>query len=283
MVKTLEIVNEDYQSVLYTEDTLIPKTLPNTKKATFSISLPSHGNPRVFAPIGTGFFVSKTGVFLTAAHVITQDNLPNGVPRSDLSSAWLRKETKEIADSPIICDTISLLKQFPDLDIAVLQVDFQANKNKDWLNNANGFPFISPSHSMLEDGTPVYAFGYPLSSASIIQNSPQVVVSTQALCPRTTSCIVSSSIEKTKMFTSASDARVFVLDKALNYGNSGGPIVCTSTGRVHGLCSHFQPVQYTQTQVGLPPIMVASNYGIVTSLANRDIVNFLTQLGVIFK
>ncbi len=53
---------------------------------------------------------------------------------------------------------------------------------------------------------------------------------------------MSSTLEKTKMLMSSGDEKIYVLDKALNYGNSGGPIVAAETGRVHALCSRFQPV-----------------------------------------
>jgi S1-C subfamily serine protease len=52
----------------------ITRTLANSQAATFCIELPNslqHGMP---TPTGTGFFVSPDGYFVTAAHVITENN-----------------------------------------------------------------------------------------------------------------------------------------------------------------------------------------------------------------
>jgi serine protease Do len=83
---------------------------------------------------------------------------------------------------------------------------------------------------------------------------------------RTTSAIIASTLEHTKMIQTADDAQVYVLDKALNYGNSGGPIVATESGRAFAVCSRFQPV--VVPQVGGGTVWVPSLYGVVTSIAN---------------
>lgn len=87
------------------------------------------------------------------------------------------------------------------------------------------------------------------------------------------------------MVMSDEDPKVYVLDKALNYGNSGGPIVATETGRVHALCSHFQSVFVPQHHLkdtnGNPmQVMLPSLYGVVSSLSNRQILDLLRSLSV---
>lgn len=77
------------------------------------------------------------------------------------------------------------------------------------------------------------------------------------------------------MVMTANDPKAYVLDKALNYGNSGGPILSVATWHVHALCSRFQPVyvpqQHMQDKNGnFPFIMIPSLYGIVSSLGNRQ-------------
>jgi hypothetical protein len=73
----------------------------------------------------------------------------------------------------------------------------------------------------------------------------------------------------------------YVLDRALNYGNSGGPIVAAETGRVHAVCSRFQPVRIPQPHLkGEPLIMVPSLYGMVSSLGRQLVLEALKKRGI---
>jgi hypothetical protein len=81
------------------------------------------------------------------------------------------------------------------------------------------------------------------------------------------------------MVITSADARVYVLDKALNYGNSGGPIVAVDSGRVHAVCSRFQPLTVPQAHLNVY-IRVPSLYGIVSSLENLPVLQLLDSLGV---
>lgn len=264
---------------------MIRQTLPNTQAATFCVELPNvqkHGMP---TPSGTGFFVSPDGCFITAAHVITENNNANGPVRKDLNQTWLMKETRLPGAPPgTMCQAVSFGHVIPHLDFALLKVDFAANANKAWLNGKSEFPFLSVSRRQLEEGESVYSFGYPLSSA-IARDLGAVVVGEESLCPRVTSAIISSTIEQTKMLITGDDPKVYVLHKALNYGNSGGPIVSAETGNVHALCSRFQPVFVPQPHLrdaneNPMPIIMPSLYGVVSSLGNPQILALLNQLNV---
>jgi len=85
-------------------------------------------------PTGTGFFVSRDGWFVTAAHVI---KVPGGdAIRSDVSNGWLQKEL--VLPSPEAGSTWGTPGcQWPDVDfvddaadIALLKVDFGRNAAK---------------------------------------------------------------------------------------------------------------------------------------------------------
>ncbi len=264
---------------------MIRKTLTNTQAATFCVELPNTQKSGMPTPIGTGFFVSPDGWFITAAHVITEDNNANGPVRKDLNQAWLIKETR-LAKTPFrpICQAVSFCDVIPHLDLALLKVDFAANASKEWLAGKSEFPFLNVSQRQLEEGESVYSFGYPLSSAKA-QDLRSMVVCQDSICPRVTSAIISSTIVQTNTITTARDPKIYVLDKALNYGNSGGPIVSAESGKVHALCSRFQPVYVPQLHLrdkNGDPMLIAmpSLYGVVSSLGNPEILALLKKLNV---
>jgi hypothetical protein len=265
---------------------MIRKSLRIVQEATFCIELPSEEDYGMPTPTGTGFFISPDGWLVTAAHVISKNGATDGEPRDDMNNAWLMKESKT-AGPGAMCQFISLVSVehiIPQLDFAILKVDFAKNSNKEWLRNRTDFPYIQVSTRQLEMGEPVYSFGYPLSYARA-QKLGHAIIGTSSLSPRVTSAIVASDFDKTKMVMSDADPKYYVLDKALNYGNSGGPIVSTDTGHVHALCSRFQPVNVPQphlkdSQGSLLHIMIPSLYGVVSSLSNKPIIDLLTKLNV---
>lgn len=264
---------------------MIRQTLPATQAATFCVLLPNTQQQGMPTPAGTGFFVSPDGWFVTAAHVITENQKSDGPVRQDLAQSWLMKETRIPGGMPgAMCQSVSLGHVIARLDFALLKVDFAANANKAWLVGKTEFPFLGVSRRDLDEGESVYSFGYPLSDA-FAQSQGSVTIGTTSLCPRVTSAIVSSTFEATRMLITQGDPKVYVLDKALNYGNSGGPIVSSQTGRVHALCSRFQPVYVPQPHLRDPkgnalPVFIPSLYGVVSSLGNPEIQSLLQQLHV---
>jgi S1-C subfamily serine protease len=264
---------------------MIRKTLKATQLATYSVDLPNPNMMDMPSPAGTGFFVSPDGWFVTAAHVITQNNRSDGPVRPDIEKAWLMKEARPGEFTSGMCQAIKFEYIDPTTDFALLKVDFAANANKEHLKGLSGFPLIEVSSRELEEGEPVYSFGYPLSESSLILQTPEMSFAHAAHSPRVTSAIVASTMESTKMVSSPEDIKVYVLDKALNYGNSGGPIVASDTGKVHAICSRFQPVRIPQNhlkdQQGNPLwITIPSLYGVVSSLGNQGILEQLRSRGV---
>jgi S1-C subfamily serine protease len=219
-------------------------------------------------PAGTGFFIHASGLFVTAWHV---------VEGADISDIWLMKETV-VGQPPAMLQWPELVKTWPEYDLALLKLDFVRNANKAFLQGVNAFPFIDAVFDPQEDGTPVYAFGYPLPERNLLEKSPDgSLVAHTGLGPRTTSAIISSSLEMTRPFRSVSDPIFYVFDKALNYGNSGGPIVLTESGRVIAVCVRFQPLFVPQQGGG--SVLVPSLYGVASSLSNirSDLAPLLVQ------
>jgi len=263
---------------------MIRKTLSRTKEATFAIELPNPDYNGMPVPMGTGFFVSPEGWFVTAAHVITETNQPDGPPRTDFDQWWLRKEARP-GEFASVYTGISLSWVDPPTDFALLRVSLEANAKKESLRGKAGFPYVEISYRSLDEGEPVYAFGYPLPLVSYFDKTPVRTIGHVSLCPRTTSAVISSNIESTKMIATAGDVQAYVLDKALNYGNSGGPVVATETGRVHAICSRFQsmlvPQEHLTDQQGRKLLIsIPSLYGVVTSLANPSIIEKLREVDV---
>ena len=134
-------------------------------------------------------------------------------------------------------------------------------------------PFIAVSERWLEEGDPVYAFGFPLPSYKKLPvGTANVELS---LNSRITSAIVS-----------AKEGAHYVLDKALNYGNSGGPIVSVDTGRVEAFCSRFQPVHIPQYHLSVDPlnpvcIIIPSLYSYVVSLSHAPMQEEFAKRGII--
>jgi serine protease Do len=279
---------------------MIRRTLRQTQAATFSIDLPNPTLQGMPFPNGTGFFISPDGWFVTAAHVVcAEDSSGKQIPRNDLDQAFLAQLTDANPPDENLCQFVSLEYLDLETDFALLRVDFQKNAAKEWLKGRSGFPYIQVSKRPLVPGEPVYAFGYPLprpenlSGKSIpsgdlqvqFSRNPNMVIGGVIRCPRTTSAIVASDIKAVGSVVATTDPISYVLDKALNYGNSGGPILSSETGKVHALCSEFQPVGIPQPQLSPDPsnpisIVIPSLYGVVSSLSNPSIIGELTKRGV---
>ncbi len=195
------------------------------------------------------------------------------------------KEMRGFGGSGAMCQWPELVFEDAVSDLALLKVDFSRNANKDWLSGREGFPHLTISVRALSEGEPVYSFGYPLSTGGVVRAGPAGMVGAMELPPRVTSAIVASTLEKTAMVMSSGDPLYYVLDKALNYGNSGGPVIASETGHVHAFCSRFQPVGIPQHHLldpsGKPLVVyIPSLYGVVSSLANAASLKGFREQGV---
>lgn len=243
---------------------MIRNTLANTKNATFAVIVP-HPDPELHGfpyPKGTAFFVSRQGYFVTARHVLEKSEsdktLYNG-------TAISLTNPEKIAS---LIDGISIIRDWPDFDLVLLKADWEKNKSKAAFQGKTGFDFLEIDFNVIAEGTPVYAFGYPLPEFRI-QGNEKLTVGFHFFCPRVTSAILSSHYEFIgSMRRESRFPKFYIIDKALNYGNSGGPIIVQETGKVVSVCVRFQPVRIRQDRE--TTVVVPSLYGIASSLTNIE-------------
>ena len=93
-----------------------------------------------------------------------------------------------------------------------------------------------------------------------------MLIGVEYLCPRVTSAIISSHHDTIGPISSEALPKWYVIDKALNYGNSGGPIILSETGKAIAVCARFQPVSVPQVKNTY--VTIPSLYSVASSLAN---------------
>ena len=71
----------------------------------------------------------------------------DGKVGSDFDKAWLMKETRILDNPPsgAMCQAVSFGHVVPNLDFALLKVDFQENATKAWLVGKKEFPYLGVS------------------------------------------------------------------------------------------------------------------------------------------
>ncbi len=244
---------------------MIPKTLARTKNATYAVLIP---NPkpeyREFpTPYGTGFFVSEDGYFITARHVLTYEQ---DATEKFFDPAKLRLTKPDIFPPPQIVG-LTLVKEWVKFDLALLKADFAKVKDTNTFKGKNGFGFLEIEFEVPPEGIEVYSFGYPLPKIDVQVNGP-LIIGVHYYCPRTTSAVISSHYDVIGPIFVGGFPKCYVIDKALNYGNSGGPLILQENGKVVSVCARFQPVNIGQG-AGVS-VTIPSLYGITSSLKNIE-------------
>ena len=202
------------------EDNFV-KVLAEAKKGVVQVYALYYEGNYMYSSKGTGFAVGNpdedTDVFLTNWHVVTSSGkFPVGEAR-----VWILQENCEINEEnwepnpakSIPCEILKTTTGYPDY--AVIQAS-------EPVPDYTPMPLMSSED--IEDGTKVYALGYP---AVVGNHSATHFGIDDITC---TDGIVSQHMQ----MTSAGDTMVLLHTAQISQGNSGGPLI-TEDGYVVGL------------------------------------------------
>jgi len=193
--------------------------------AVATADLTQQGNQAVFANFishGSGFFINRDGLLLTARHVVPSLTTPSRVyfilHRSNSTSAWYATSR-------------SLTHDFPDIDVCAIKFDRKVG----WLPLSQYLP---------KQGAEIAVYGFPASQIQI--NNGQI--NGDLIKPRASKATISSIQAESMSFTGATGIinvqgktmieSQFVFIK----GNSGGPVLDAKTGKVVGIVTGVQNI-----------------------------------------
>jgi hypothetical protein len=141
---------------------------------------------------------------------------------------------------------LQLIEQWDEFDIALLKADyFKLKTRTGHESKSKDFSYLEIDFKEQEEGSPVYSYGFP-SSYMDTEYGGKYEVGWHYYYPRTTSAIISSWDEVIGPNHLSAKSKYYVIDKALNYGNSGAPIIITETGKVISVYTEFHLVGIPQ-------------------------------------
>jgi S1-C subfamily serine protease len=156
---------------------------------------------------GSGFFSGDRGLFVTNNHVVTRISIDEtGAIRLDYSRQIFVKTAGNTYRASLVFDENS--DRPVVYDYAILRLDVAPNSYFDVANL-----------SEISQGEEVMAIGYPLDFDE----------------PIVSSGVISAIISRPSHINALHRIRTFLTDTLITYGNSGGPLVRASDGKVIGI------------------------------------------------
>lgn len=196
--------------------------------------------------IGTGFWVSESGLLLTARHVVqsgqaavrqvSNGRLTLGLAIPNLTGPVTIRGSFEIMD-------VEVVEEDPRHDIALLRSQnnpFQSGKpsglhqtGDGWgVNALYGVSRLDPAE--VRDGERIAVSGYPLAEPALITTSGGIASA------------FGTEVQQVQLPSAPAGLTVpdiadsYLADVAVNPGNSGGPVYRVSDGGVIGVCVAFR-------------------------------------------
>ena len=156
---------------------------------------------------GSGFFVGNQGFFITNNHVVTKKSIDQtGVIRLDYSRQIFVQIAGSVYGASLVID--ENCDRPVVYDYAILRLDITPRAY---------FDVANPSEIL--QGEEVIAIGYPLDF-----NEPIV-----------SKGIVSAIVSRPSHINALHRIRTYLTDTLITYGNSGGPLIRASDGKVIGI------------------------------------------------
>jgi len=156
---------------------------------------------------GSGFFIGDRGFVITNNHVVTRMSIDKtGAIRLDYSKQILVKTAGNTYGASLVIDENA--DQPVVYDYAILRLDVAPNAY-----------FDVADLSEISQGEEVLAIGYPLDFDE----------------PIVTNGVISAIISRPSHINPLHRIRTFLTDTLITYGNSGGPLVKSSDGKVIGI------------------------------------------------
>jgi serine protease Do len=242
---------------------LIRKTLPSVKEATWAVFAPSPREGQQGAPtaIGTCFSIDPTGFMLSASHVVDLADQWGGI-------VWLQRPATAPDWGVAMLEGTRVIERWPDLDLALLKVEIEPNRTKAWLQGRRDLPFVHVSFDLIEDEEGSRRNRRALQPEIELIETDNAAFALGGLAPRTTSAVVASAVEVFGPVQHPNQPRFVVVDKAFNYGNSGGPLIDQESGHAVAVVVRFQPVRVPQGDSD--SVVVPSLYGVASAITNIE-------------
>lgn len=208
---------------------------------------PAQTHPGASQVVGTGFWVHPSGLAMTAKHVAQEAQrliaqAPGGRIMLGLALPSLTGPPLTVRGSFELLDA-QVLEEDRRHDIAILRAGrnpFASGRASGVSQTSDGmavnslYGLSTVARSEVRDGEPVAVSGYPLAEPALVTTSGTVASA------------FATDVQQVQLphgpagFTVPDIADSYLIDVAVNPGNSGGPVYRIETGEVIGVCVAFR-------------------------------------------